>query len=332
VRKICLVFLVNKSFDCLTPFERAFKEIGYSVESIKLPNVWISGLTRKYVNDLKALIKGKKSEGYFIIFSPQTTELFLKEPDLTIIYSAYGSWFDANKMRVIPHLWTPVRAPENIDHLRWTSKPPARIGFMGRSFMLSRLVNIVMKAPLPLKQWLLRGSHLKYPGIISLINEFKEFTTFNAFPRLETMQVLSANREKYKNVELDLRQTKFSGSEQEINNYRKHIENCTYIVCPRGTENYSFRIYEALAHGRIPVIIDTDVVLPREINWDRVSIRVPYGSLESTYDIIMQDYNSRSGLEFIARQQEAFATMAELGTMRWVNDLANEVATVMSDV
>jgi hypothetical protein len=53
----------------------------------------------------------------------------------------------------------------------------------------------------------------------------------------------------------------------------------TYVVCPRGTENYSFRIYEALGRGKIPVIIDTDMVLPKEIDWDHLSIRIPYESL-----------------------------------------------------
>ena len=102
VRKVCLVFLINENFDILTSFERAYREIGFEVKSIRLANVWISGLNRKYVRDLKLLIKEKKSQGKFLVFSPQSTELFLKDADLTLIYSGYRTWFDPQKMRVIP--------------------------------------------------------------------------------------------------------------------------------------------------------------------------------------------------------------------------------------
>ena len=97
MRKICLVFLINENFDCLASFEQAFKESGFDVEAIRLPNVWISGLNRKYVSELKALFREKKSQGRSIVFSPQSTELFLSEADLTITYSAYQSWFDFKK-------------------------------------------------------------------------------------------------------------------------------------------------------------------------------------------------------------------------------------------
>jgi Exostosin family len=327
VRKICLLFFVNDNFDCLGLFERAFKEVGFDVESIGLPDVWLPGVTTNYVKRLKALIRERQSHGQFVIFSPQSTELFLEGPDLTVTYSAYRSWFDAGKMRVIPHLWTPVGPPVDAAPLRWTNKPPLRIGFMGRSYTNSRLANILMKAPMPLKRWLLRGEHLRHPWLLALITEMKAFTTFNAFPRIETMRVLKAKAKQHSEVETDfIEKLYFTASEQEMNDYVRHLARCTYIVCPRGTENYSFRIYETLNQGRIPVIIDTDIVLPREIDWDRLAVRVPYESLDSIYDIIVRDYHSRSEADFIARQKRAFATVAELQTMRWITDLASELS------
>jgi len=326
VRKICLVFLVNESFDPLTPFEQAFKAAGFEVESVRIPNVWISGLTRKYVNDLEALIRRKKTEGYFVVFSPQSTELFLTGPDLIIAYSAYRSWFDAKRMRVIPHLWTPVRPPTSVDRFKWTTKPPLRVGFMGRSYTTSRLANILMKAPMQVKQWLLSGNHLRYPRFLATLTELKAFTTFNAFPRIETLQILKARAKDRGGIETDIRdKIGFNGTAEEMQAYERHLEFCTYVVCPRGTENYSFRIYEALNRGRVPVIIDTDVVLPKEIDWDRLSVRVPYEQLDSIYDIIARDYHARSAEEFVARQELAFATMAELAAMRWMKSLAHEV-------
>ena len=324
MRKICLVFLVDDNFDCLTVLEQALREIGFEVETYKIPYLW--NFSRNYVNRLKALLR-EKSKEQFLIFSPQSTELFLKEADFSLIYSAYRSWFDHTKMRVIPHFWTPVRPPESIDHLRWTSKPPLRIGFRGQSYTISRLSNIVLKLPMHLKQWLLRGSYLRYAGIIALMNDLGlSIKTINAFSRIETIEILKANKEKYENIEFDIIERRaFNGSEVEISKYINHLERNTYIVCPRGTENYSYRIYEALSRGKIPVIIDTDCVLPKEIDWDYLSVRVPYGSLDKIRETVLHDYKSRSAPEFVARQKQAFSAMADLRTMRWVKELAKEV-------
>ena len=328
VKKICLVGLVDGSGDFLTALERAFREIGFEVETHKIPCVWAFG--KDYVNKLKVLFK-EKSREQFLIFSPETTELFLKEADFTIIYSAYRSWFDQKKMRVIPHIWTPVGSPESTDHLEWTSKPPLRIGFMGRSFTNSRLSNFVEKLPAQVKQWLLRGSYLRNAAMLGLMND-QGFSVkaINAFSRTETMNALRENKKNYKNIELDIVEKRaFSGSERDKHEYINHLEESTYVVCPRGTENYSFRAYEALSRGKIPVIIDTDVVLPREIDWDSLSVIVPYRSLGRIYEIILRDYESKSASDFMARQKKAFASMAELRSLRWIKDMADELGDVV---
>ena len=201
-------------------------------------------------------------------------------------------------------------------------------GFMGRFYTSSRLANMVLKSPKQVKQWVLRGYYLRYPEVIALMNELGVSpTALGAFARIETMEALFASKLKGKQIDYDIIEKKeFSGSEQELNEYRTHLERCTYILCPRGTENYSFRIYEALSAGRIPIIIDTDVVLPKEINWDRVSLKVPYDSLDQLREIVLRDYETRSESDFVKRQNEAFLSIAELRTMRWVRDLAVELS------
>jgi len=56
----------------------------------------------------------------------------------------------------------------------------------------------------------------------------------------------------------------------------ENLNNSPYTFCLRGAGNFSVRFYEALACGRIPVLIDTDVHLPLEnqINWDQHICRV----------------------------------------------------------
>lgn len=58
--------------------------------------------------------------------------------------------------------------------------------------------------------------------------------------------------------------------------FLKNIEENPYTFCLRGSGNYSVRLYETLAMGRIPFVIDTDFRLPLDgiINWEQHCIIV----------------------------------------------------------
>lgn len=51
--------------------------------------------------------------------------------------------------------------------------------------------------------------------------------------------------------------------------YVNNLFDSNYIMCTRGMGNFSFRLYETLCCGRIPLFIDTDCLLPHDswINW-----------------------------------------------------------------
>lgn len=330
--KICIVCLVTPSFDTAIIFEQAFAGLNVEVEIIRIPNFFLYDLSLKRLRDIRTLIRDK-SRNNFVIFFPNTTELFLEEADLMVAFSGYRTWFRPERMRTIPHLWTPIDLPKDVDDLTWTGKPPLRIGFMGRSHATSRLANAVLNLPVWIKERLLRGSYLQHPTLIALLGEFGiSIQNINAFPRIEAIRILRAKKANYAAADLELvERGSFGGTAQEKVDYKNHLRKNTYIICTRGTENYSFRLYETLNFGRIPVIVDTNMVLPKEIDWERLSIIVPYKKLETTYDAIFRDYKSRSSDEFLARQQEAFSVMADLRTMHWAKDFANEVASVAFD-
>jgi hypothetical protein len=64
----------------------------------------------------------------------------------------------------------------------------------------------------------------------------------------------------------------YSKEEQEKNKeeYFYNIKQSSHQLCIRGAGNFSWRLYESLMCGRIPIILDTDYPLPCEnkINWD----------------------------------------------------------------
>ena len=66
-----------------------------------------------------------------------------------------------------------------------------------------------------------------------------------------------------------------------------------YVICIRGKGNYSYRFYETLAMGRIPVLVDTDCSLPflSLINWNKHCIIVDHHNVQNIGEIII-DYHS----------------------------------------
>lgn len=94
---------------------------------------------------------------------------------------------------------------------------------------------------------------------------------------------------------------KWSGFQQE---FIENLLTSEYIVCMRGAGNYSFRFYEALCCGRIPVLVDTDCVLPFEdqIDWQKYIIRVGQRQLAELGDQIVDFHQRISADDFLALQ------------------------------
>ncbi|HVS85869.1 MAG TPA: exostosin family protein [Gaiellaceae bacterium] len=57
--------------------------------------------------------------------------------------------------------------------------------------------------------------------------------------------------------------------------YREVMGRSKFVLCPRGSGTGSFRLFEALACGRVPVVVSDDWVAPEGIAWETCSLRVP---------------------------------------------------------
>lgn len=76
--------------------------------------------------------------------------------------------------------------------------------------------------------------------------------------------------------------------------YFDNIIGSDYILCARGNGNFSFRLYETLALGRIPVFIDTDCALPLEnlIDWQKYCVWVDEKQI-GRVDRIVKEFHDR---------------------------------------
>jgi hypothetical protein len=59
-----------------------------------------------------------------------------------------------------------------------------------------------------------------------------------------------------------------------IKEYEENILSSHFTICNRGAGNFDIRFYQTIALGRIPILLNTDTILPfeDEINWNEIII------------------------------------------------------------
>lgn len=76
------------------------------------------------------------------------------------------------------------------------------------------------------------------------------------------------------------------GYEQHRQRYQEILSRSRFVLCPRGTGTSSFRLYETMAAGRVPVIIADGWIPPRGPRWDEFSLRFPEGSTDGLVELL----------------------------------------------
>ena len=91
-----------------------------------------------------------------------------------------------------------------------------------------------------------------------------------------------------------------------------------YVICASGYGNYSYRVYEALAAGRIPVLIDSDCVLPfdEHVPWRELVVWVEASEVHRTAERILAFHRQFDAASLRSHQQrlrntwQTFCTLA----------------------
>lgn len=95
--------------------------------------------------------------------------------------------------------------------------------------------------------------------------------------------------------------------------YIANMRDSDFVLAPKGDGNFSLRFYEALSMGRIPIVIDTDMVFPFEdvICYDDFILRVPSTDIDRLADIVADFHANLTEEKFIAMQKAARAAYEE---------------------
>lgn len=87
--------------------------------------------------------------------------------------------------------------------------------------------------------------------------------------------------------------------------YYQNLIGSDYTLCIRGEGNYSYRFYETLAMGRIPLLIDTDSPLPfhPDFAWEAHALVIRPEDLNDVADALVRFHDRLSNQEFQRMQQ-----------------------------
>jgi hypothetical protein len=128
--------------------------------------------------------------------------------------------------------------------------------------------------------------------------------------RRKTLKVLEKSNEVA--CEFIIRSS-YSGSGKTIamdaqTSRREYVENMKksdFVLAPKGDGNFSVRFFESLSLGRIPLLIDTNCVLPfeEEIKYDDFILRVDHTRLSELPTIVKDFYENLSPEELLEKQK-----------------------------
>ena len=95
--------------------------------------------------------------------------------------------------------------------------------------------------------------------------------------------------------------------------YIENMVNSDFALAVKGGGNNSLRFYEALSLGRIPLLVDTDCVLPLEdkINYKEFVLFVDYRDMNKLDMAAADFYNKMSNENFVEKQKKAREVFAK---------------------
>ncbi len=107
--------------------------------------------------------------------------------------------------------------------------------------------------------------------------------------------------------------------------YREVLARSRFVLCPRGIGTSSFRLYETLAAGRVPVILADGWVAPDGPDWDSFSLRVGEGNVAELIPLLesrLDDWPDMSAAALHAHEH----FFADTATFHRIGELAADLS------
>lgn len=179
-------------------------------------------------------------------------------------------------------------------------KDKPSVGFCGYAAVnaVKTLWSIVKGVQLNFSSRLGRYDYQAIPVIPATMTRARALDLLSHNSAVETCFVV---RDKYCAERIQKKSLETGGSSHV---FFSNIYETDYTLCLRGYGNWSYRFYETLACGRIPVFIDTDCVLPgaSTIDWKKYCVWVDKSELRQIGEKIVDFHSSLSASDFVELQ------------------------------
>ncbi len=88
--------------------------------------------------------------------------------------------------------------------------------------------------------------------------------------------------------------------------FYQNLYDCPYGLCVRGIGNFSFRLFEIMAMGRIPVFVNTDCNLPfpDKIQWKKNMVWIEEYEVKSIVEKVIEFHNKLNPQSFLQLQKD----------------------------
>ena len=234
-----------------------------------------------------------------LVFSASDVGKTITHPNcITIRLGGFKSKFVQTTYIMPPFINDPyVFLGKEISYLSKEVKPA--VGFVGHSngsfIKLAKEFFIYARFSL---QRLLKKHYFDYQSFYP--SSYYRYTYLNFLARSKAVVTHFIYRKKYR--------AGVTSSEARLQTSMEFFQNIydnPYTFCMRGTGNFSVRLYETLAMGRIPVVINTDCQFPFEdkINWEAHCLLVEPENVASLGETLARFHAALSPSDFIALQK-----------------------------
>jgi len=137
------------------------------------------------------------------------------------------------------------------------------------------------------------------------------------------------NNNKIKNNFI-LRQQFWGGNphnKQIIQEFNDNIENSHFVICNRGAGNFSMRLYQTLAFGRIPLLLNTNMVFPFENIIDYHNTFIIGNNEDEIIEKLLLWYNTKNIVEIQNKCYQLYETFFKISN--YAPHLYNEIQNML---
>jgi hypothetical protein len=117
--------------------------------------------------------------------------------------------------------------------------------------------------------------------------------------RRELVTVMQSNKQL---GSCDVMDRWFNHTEAECRSYLEQILDSKFVLCPRGLATSSYRLYEVLMLGRVPVILSDEWVPPCGPDWKRFSLQLAESRIHELPQLVAANSDRWEAMATAARQ------------------------------